>query len=325
VNILHKKNAFGGKILALCGGVGGAKLAWGLAQTLSPEQLTIVVNTGDDFEHLGLHISPDLDTVMYTLAGINNRELGWGLAGETWNCMETLESLGGESWFRLGDKDLATHVLRTQQLAQGKTLTAVTAHLCKKLGIHHRVLPMSDNAVRTLIDTNEGELAFQDYFVRQQCKPAVLGVRFTGTETATLSPEVLAVLNDPDLRAVIICPSNPLLSIAPILAVQGMKEALQKATLKKTPAKIIVVSPLIGGQAVKGPTAKMMQEINIPTDSNSIADFYAGLLDVLVIDESDQKDADSFSSADFSVHACKTLMKTDADKLALATSLLQLI
>ena len=316
---------FSGKVLALCGGVGGAKLAWGLTQTLSPKQLTIVVNTGDDFEHLGLHISPDLDTVMYTLAGINNRELGWGLAGETWNCMETLGTLGGESWFRLGDKDLATHVLRTQQLAQGKTLTAVTAHLCEKLGIQHRVLPMSDNAVRTLVDTNEGELAFQNYFVRQQCKPAVRGVRFTGTETATLSPEVLAALNDPDLRAVIICPSNPLLSIAPILAVSGMREAL-----KKNSAKVIVVSPLIGGQAVKGPTAKMMQEMNIPTDSKSIADFYAGLLDVLVIDESDKKDAANFSTADFSVpnfsiQTCKTLMKTDADKLALATSLLQLI
>ena len=311
---------FRGKVLALCGGVGGAKLAWGLAQTLSPEQLTIVVNTGDDFEHLGLHISPDIDTVMYTLAGINNRELGWGLAGETWHCMQALETLGGETWFRLGDKDLATHLLRTQQLMQGQTLTAVTAYLCAKLGIQHRVLPMTNDQVRTRIDTSEGELAFQNYFVRQQCKPAVRGVRFTNTETATLSPEAFAALNDPDLRAVIICPSNPLLSIAPILAIQGMKEALQK-----TAAKIIVVSPLIGGQAVKGPTAKMMQEMNIPTDSNSIADFYAGLLDVLVIDESDQKDADSFSSADFSVHACKTLMKTDADKLALATSLLQLI
>ena len=309
-----------GKVLALCGGVGGAKLAWGLAQALPPEQLTIVVNTGDDFEHLGLHISPDLDTVMYTLAGINNRELGWGIAGETWDCMQALETLGGETWFRLGDKDLATHLLRTQQLAQKKTLTEVTAQLCGKLGIQHRILPMSDDAVRTLVNTNEGELAFQDYFVRQQCKPAARSVRFTGTDTARVSPAVDAALHDPDLRAVIICPSNPLLSIAPILAVPGMT-----GTLQKIAAKIFVVSPLIGGQAIKGPTAKMMQEINIPTDSNSIADFYAGLLDVLVIDESDQKDADSFSSADFSVHACKTLMKTDADKLALATSLLQLI
>ena len=309
-----------GKVLALCGGVGGAKLAWGLAQALPPEQLTIVVNTGDDFEHLGLHISPDLDTVMYTLAGINNRELGWGIAGETWDCMQALETLGGETWFRLGDKDLATHLLRTQQLAQKKTLAEVTAQLCGKLGIHHRILPMSDDAVRTLVNTNEGELAFQDYFVRQQCKPAARSVRFTGTDTARVSPAVDAALHDPDLRAVIICPSNPLLSIAPILAVPGMT-----GTLQKIAAKIFVVSPLIGGQAIKGPTAKMMQEMAIPTDSGSIAECYAGLLDVLVIDESDKKDAAGLSSAGFSVHACKTLMKTDADKLALAASLLQLI
>jgi LPPG:FO 2-phospho-L-lactate transferase len=210
-------------------------------------------------------------------------------------------------------------------LAQGKTLTAITAQLCEKLDIQHSVLPMSDDAVHTLVDTNEGELAFQDYFVRQQCKPAVRGVRFSGIETATLSPEVRAALNDPDLRAVIICPSNPLLSIAPILAVQGMRDALQK-----TAATVIVVSPLVGGQAVKGPTAKMLQEMHIPTDSNSIADFYAGLLDVLVIDECDAKDAENFSAADFSVpnfaiQTRKTLMQTDADKLALATSLLQLI
>mgnify|MGYP000911764778 FL=1 len=234
-----------GKVLALCGGVGGAKLAWGLAQALPPEQLTIVVNTGDDFEHLGLHISPDLDTVMYTLAGINNRELGWGIAGETWDCMQALETLGGETWFRLGDKDLATHLLRTQQLAQKKTLTEVTAQLCGKLGIQHRILPMSDDAVRTLVNTNEGELAFQDYFVRQQCKPAARSVRFTGTDTARVSPAVDAALHDPDLRAVIICPSNPLLSIAPILAVPGMT-----GTLQKIAAKIFVVSPLIGGQAI---------------------------------------------------------------------------
>jgi LPPG:FO 2-phospho-L-lactate transferase len=309
-----------GKVLALCGGVGGAKLAWGLAHTLPPEQLTIVVNTGDDFEHLGLHISPDLDTVMYTLAGINNRELGWGIAGETWDCMQALETLGGETWFRLGDKDIATHLLRTQQLAQGKMLTEVTAQLCGKLGIQHRILPMSDDAVRTLVNTNEGELAFQDYFVRQQCKPAARSVRFTGTDTARLSPAVDAALHDPDLRAVIICPSNPLLSIAPILAVPGMT-----GTLQKIAAKIIVVSPLIGGQAIKGPTAKMMKEMAIPTDSSSIAECYAGLLDVLVIDERDKKDAAGLSSAGFSVHACKTLMKTDADKLALAASLLQLI
>ncbi|HSC75068.1 MAG TPA: 2-phospho-L-lactate transferase [Pseudomonadales bacterium] len=312
-----KNTSFHGKVLALCGGVGGAKLAWGLAQTLSPAQLTIVVNTGDDFEHLGLHISPDLDTVMYTLAGINNRELGWGLAGESWQCMQALETLGGETWFRLGDKDIATHLLRTQQLAQGKTLTAVTAQLCAKLGIQHTVLPMSNNAVRTIVNTDAGELAFQDYFVRQQCKPAVRGVRFSGAETSTLSPEILAALNDPELRAVIICPSNPLLSIAPILAVPGMREQL--IALRE---KIIVVSPLVGGQAVKGPTAKMMQEMHIPTDSKSIVDFYTGLLGILVIDACDANDADALRAQGITVQITRTLMKTDEDRIALARALL---
>lgn len=320
-----RNTSFTGKVLALCGGVGGAKLAWGLAQILAPDQLDIVVNTGDDFEHLGLHISPDLDTVIYTLAGLNNRELGWGLAGESWQCMQALETLGGDTWFRLGDRDIATHLLRTQQLAQGKTLTAVTAYLCEKFGVQHRLLPMCNQPLRTLIDTdqfdtNKGELAFQDYFVRLQCKPAVKGVRFYGAENAVLSAEVISALQDPALRAIIVCPSNPLLSIAPILAVPGMQYALQN-----TSASVIVVSPLVGGQAVKGPTAKMMQEMAIPTDTNGIAEFYAGLLDVLVIDECDANDIEKFSSADFAVHACKTLMKTDADKLALAASLLRLV
>lgn len=309
---------FNGKVVALCGGVGGAKLAWGLAQILAPEQLTIIVNTGDDFEHLGLHISPDLDTVMYTLAGINNRELGWGLQGESWQCMAALEKLGGETWFRLGDKDLATHLLRTQQLAQGKTLTEVTALLCEKLGIRHHLLPMSNDAVRTRVSTDAGELAFQDYFVRQQCKPDVHSVRFSGAESARLSHEVQAALQDPDLRAVIICPSNPLLSIAPILAVPGMREQLR--TLRE---KVIVVSPLVSGMAVKGPTAKMMQEMKIPTDSTSIAEFYSGLFGRLVIDESDAKESDALSARGIRVQVCKTLMKTDADKPGLATSLLQ--
>jgi LPPG:FO 2-phospho-L-lactate transferase len=186
--------------------------------------------------------------------------------------------------------------------------------------VQHRLLPMCNQPLRTLVDTDEGELVFQDYFVRRQCAPAVRGIRFYGTENAVMSAEVSAALQDPALRAIIVCPSNPLLSIAPILAVPGMREALQK-----TAANVIVVSPLVGGQAVKGPTAKMLQEMAIPTDSNSIAGFYAGLLDVLVIDDCDRKDLTNFSAADFSVQTCKTLMKTGADKLALATSLLQLV
>ncbi len=309
--------AFNGKILALCGGVGGAKLAWGLAQLLPPDQLSIVVNTGDDFEHLGLHISPDLDTVMYTLAGINNRELGWGLAGESWHCMEALEQFGGESWFRLGDRDLATHFFRTQSLQQEQSLTAATRQLCTTLGVHHAILPMSDAAVRTQVNTDAGELVFQDYFVRRQCMPAVRGVRFDGAETASLTPEVLNVLHDSDLRAVIICPSNPLLSVAPILAVPGMRESL-----KNTGIPVVVVSPLVGGQAIKGPTAKMMQELGMCCDSAAIADFYRGLATMLVIDEVDQCQV---SGLPIAAHVCKTLMKTDEDKRSLAETLLGIL
>jgi LPPG:FO 2-phospho-L-lactate transferase len=309
---------FDGKVVALCGGVGGAKLAWGLTQALTPEQLTIIVNTGDDFEHLGLHISPDIDTVMYTLAGLNNRELGWGLAGESWHCMETLQKLGGETWFRLGDHDLATHLLRTQQLNRGKSLTEVTAQLCHSLGVRHPLLPMCNEPLRTLVDTDAGELAFQEYFVRRQCQPAVRGVRFSGTANARLSAEIQAALQDPALRTLIICPSNPLLSIAPILAVPGMRALLQTQA-----AKIIIVSPLVGGQAIKGPTAKMMRELAIPTDSTSIASFYNGLLGCLVIDPADQQDVGQLQQT-CRIAVLPTLMKTDEDKHNLAIRLLAL-
>jgi LPPG:FO 2-phospho-L-lactate transferase len=308
---------FVGKVLALCGGVGGAKLAWGLTQALLPEQLTVVVNTGDDFEHLGLHISPDLDTVMYTLAGIHNRELGWGLAGESWQCMAALEQLGGETWFRLGDRDLATHLFRTQQLSQGKSLTEITATLYRQLGVQHTVIPISNDAVRTRVNTDIGELAFQEYFVRCQCQPKVLDVHFAGADSATVSPQVLAALADPDLRAVIVCPSNPLLSIAPVLAVPGLRSALQATT-----APVVVVSPLIGGKAVKGPTAKMMQELALPCDSMGIADFYRDIANCMVIDEADSADMNKLG---MQTRVCKTLMKTDDDKRHLANALLAIV
>ncbi len=308
------KNSYSGKVLALCGGVGGAKLAWGLAQMLAPKQLTIAVNTGDDFEHFGLHISPDIDTVMYTLAGINNSELGWGLAGESWQCMEAMTALGGDSWFRLGDRDMATHLLRTQWLAQGKSLSEVTAHLCERLNIAHTVVPMSDDSVRTWVDTDEGILPFQHYFVRAQCAPVAKAVLYADAENAKPNPAILALLNEQNLRTIIICPSNPLLSIGPILALPGLPEAI-----KNSKAKVFVVSPLIKGQALKGPTAKMMRELAIPTDSTAIAAFYAEVADVLIIDESDANDADRIPIA---TYICKTLMKTDADKIALAREIL---
>lgn len=306
-----------GKVVALCGGVGGAKLAWGLVQILAPEQLTIIVNTGDDFAHLGLHISPDLDTVMYTLARLANRELGWGIAGETWHCMAALQQLGGETWFRLGDRDLATHFYRTQALLRGDTLTTVTGHLCRSLGVQHTLLPMCNEPLHTVVDTDEGTLAFQDYFVRRQCQPAVRAVRFAGAADATLPAEVGAALTDPALTHVIICPSNPLLSIAPILAVPGLRAQLQALR-----DKMVVVSPLVGGQAVKGPTAKMMQEMAIPTDSASIARFYQDLLGTLVIDHCDAQEADALRAVGITVQVASTLMKTDEDRIALAQQVL---
>lgn len=270
-------------IVALAGGVGGARLARGLIDVLTRNELAIAVNTGDDFEHLGLHISPDLDTVMYTLAGINDPVQGWGIAGETWNFMQALEQVGGETWFRLGDRDLATHVERTRRLRANESLSAVTQHLCSRLGVQHRVMPMSDDSVRTILHTRTGPLAFQDYFVRNRAEPAVTHIEFAGAEYATMSPGLLDALDDPALEAVIICPSNPYLSIAPILAVPQMRAALEQ---RRVPT--IAVSPIVGGRALKGPAAKIMRELGYEPSALTVAQFYRGLIDALVLDRSDQ-------------------------------------
>ena len=272
----------GGHVVALCGGVGGAKLAFGLAQILSPEALTIVVNTGDDFEHLGLHVAPDIDTVAYTLAGMSDRERGWGLAGETWNFMAALRRLGGAAWFQLGDHDLAMHVERTRRLASGESLSQVTQALTAALGIRHPVVPMSDQAVRTMVRTANGELAFQRYFVGEQCRPVVQGIRFEGVEAARPSDGFRAALARKDLAAVILCPSNPYLSIDPILATPGVRRALDALD-----APVVAVSPIIGGEALKGPAAKLMRELGVTPGVLAVADHYGGLLDGLVIDHVD--------------------------------------
>lgn len=309
------------KILALCGGVGGAKLAFGLNELLPAGALTIAVNTGDDFEHLGLHISPDIDTVLYTLAGRNNQELGWGVAGETWSMMDQLALLGGETWFRLGDRDLALHLVRRQALALGQTLTTVTRQLAKQFGIAADVIPMSDQPVRTQVSTKElGVLPFQHYFVKHQCQPTVTSIQFVGSEQASLNPALLAAINDPDLGQIIICPSNPLLSIDPILSLPGMRDLLRaKRDI------ITVVSPLINGQAIKGPTAKIFQELNYALDQSSIATLYREIASHLVLDSSDSAEIaileKNYPALRFS-HT-KTLMKTNEEKTALASFLLQ--
>lgn len=301
-------------VVALSGGVGGAKLALGLSRVLPPEELLVVCNTGDDFEHLGLCISPDIDTVMYTLAELANRELGWGRHDETWSFMETLGTLGGETWFRLGDRDLAVHVERTRRLRAGETLTAITGDLCSRLGVSPRVLPMSDDPVRTRVRTDEGWIDFQEYFVRRRCEPVVHELAFHGASAARPQRDFLHALADPQLRAVIICPSNPFISIEPILAVPGVKAAIIDCK-----APVIAVSPLIGGRAIKGPTAKMMGELGMTPSAGGVARRYGDLIDGYVCDFADM---DQVAGISVKVTLAQTLMTTLEEREALARTVL---
>ena len=301
-------------IIALSGGVGGAKLALGLSRILPPQDLLVVVNTGDDFEHWGLAISPDIDTVVYTLAGLANREVGWGRADETWSCMETLAAIGGETWFKLGDRDLAVHIERTRRLRLGESLSAITADLCARLGVGPRVVPMSNDPVRTRLLTDTGWLDFQEYFVRNRCEPVVRELRFHGAETARPHPDFMAALADPALEAVVICPSNPFISVEPILAVPGVRAALAHCA-----APVIAVSPIIAGRAVKGPTAKMMTELGLDPTAGTVAQRYSDLLDGYVIDHADMAEV---VSIDARVTLAQTLMTTIEDREALAKTVL---
>jgi LPPG:FO 2-phospho-L-lactate transferase len=273
-------------ILALAGGVGGARLANGLARILPAGGLTVAVNTGDDFEHLGLHISPDPDTVMYTLANLNDTERGWGLAGETFHAMAAIKRLGGEDWFALGDNDLATHLERTRRLNAGATLSEITADFAGKLGITQGIIPATDDRLRTLVRTGAENLAFQDYFVRRRCEPVVTGLIFEGAGEATPSPGLAALMRSQTLTGIVICPSNPFLSIDPILAIPGIRDWLSH---RRCPC--IAISPLIGGKAVKGPAAKIMAELGLSATPRAIAEHYAGLIDGLIIDRADAMQA----------------------------------
>ena len=310
---MRTDSQFNATVLALSGGIGGAKLALGLYQVLG-ERLTVVANTGDDFEHFGFSISPDLDTLMYTLAGVSNTETGWGRGQETWNFMAAMEALGEETWFALGDSDLATHVVRGQRLRAGHNLTDITADLCAKFGVRAKLLPMTDTPVRTIVKTDHGLLPFQHYFVRDRCTPVVKGFRFDGIEKALPCPQFLASLSDAELGAVIICPSNPFISIDPILSLNGVKKALRAAS-----APVIAVSPIIGGAAVKGPTGKMMRELGLPLSANAIAGYYGDLLDGFVVDE---KDADESKQLSIPVRVTKTLMTDLRDRENLAREVL---
>jgi LPPG:FO 2-phospho-L-lactate transferase len=294
----------------LCGGVGGAKLALGLQRVLDPGELAVIVNTGDDFEHLGLHVSPDLDTVIYTLSGLSDIERGWGRSGETWNLMGSLRELGGPDWFLLGDRDIAIHILRTQWLRGGDSLSRFAETIGHRLGIGTAILPMSDDPVRTIVETPEGAMAFQQYFVARRCEPVLQGLRFEGASEARITPEVASAFASPELEAIIVCPSNPYLSIDPILAVGGMRSALSAAA-----APIVAVSPIIAGQAVKGPTAKIMKELGIAGTNIAIAAHYRGLIDGLVIDSADAHDR---AGLDIPVEAAPILMRDLSDRERLA-------
>jgi LPPG:FO 2-phospho-L-lactate transferase len=301
-------------VLALSGGIGGAKLALGLYRVLPPGKLTVVANTGDDFEHLGLSISPDIDTLLYTLAGIDNPETGWGRCNETWTFMAALEALGGETWFKLGDGDLATHVERTRRLAAGESLSQVTDDFRRRLGISARLLPMSDDRVRTCLRTDEGWLDFQDYFVRRRASPVVREIAYAGAAEARANTDFLAALSGDDLELVVICPSNPFLSIDPVLSLPRVRDALRACR-----APVAAVSPIIGGKAVKGPTAKIMAELGLPAAATAVAQHYEDILDVFIADEADANEVEDLG---IPVRLARTLMSTIDDREALARAVL---
>ena len=315
------------RLLALTGGIGGAKLALGFAKVLAADEVGFIVNTGDDFEHLGFHISPDVDTLVYTLAGEANVETGWGRRDESWHFMRVAHRLGLPTWFRLGDRDLALHVYRRQRLSEGATLTEVTREICLGLGVAQSVLPMSDDPVRTRVLTPDGPLAFQHYFVRDRCRPAVTGFEFDGVDDASISPEVATLLDTsaprcPEapgdgLKAIVICPSNPFVSVDPILEVPRMR-----AFLKSAGVPIIAVSPIVGGRAIKGPTAKMMRELDIPASAAAVARHYQGLITGFVLDECDAAAEPEIVDLGLATTVTQTVMSSLDDRIALARDVL---
>jgi LPPG:FO 2-phospho-L-lactate transferase len=286
----------------------------GLCHTVPAASVTAIVNTGDDFTHLGLSVSPDIDTLLYTLSGKANAAQGWGREGESWSFMEAVRSLCGEDWFALGDGDLALHVLRSERLRKGETLSSIIGGFASAWGIGATILPMSDDRVATQVDSAEGLLDFQHYFVRQRCEPAVRAIHFEGAAEARPGPGVIEAISDPACRAILIAPSNPFLSVDPILAVPAIREALAYAK-----APVVAVSPIVGGTAVKGPTAKMMQELGLEISAATVATHYAGVIDAMLIDERDPPGEIGIASA-----RADTLMKTLDDRARVARAALAL-
>ena len=311
-------NSSAEKYLAISGGVGGAKLVLGLSHVLDTEQLIVVVNTGDDFQHLGLFVSPDIDTLIYTLSGLSNRELGWGRQDEHWNFMQACEELGMETWFRLGDKDLALHLFRTKGLAQDLTLSEVTRELCKRFNIKTQIIPMSDDSVKTFVKTTMGTLPFQEYFVKHRCLPEVTGLEYEGIDSAKMSSLFDQYLDDPALQAVIICPSNPFLSVLPILSLSNVRKKL-----KEIMRPVIIVSPIVEGQALKGPTAKIMKELDFDCDVCGVVDFYADIADGIVIDIKDSAYVEEIESRGVKVHTSNIVMQSLQDRKDLAREVIR--
>ena len=304
------------RIVALAGGVGAARFLAGLVRVIAPQKLLVIGNTGDDAEIHGLDISPDLDTLVYTLAGLADPVRGWGLEGDTFRCLQALGRLGAETWFQLGDRDLATHLYRTERLRQGATLTEVTGEIAGALGVRARVVPMSDQPVRTRLETRRGSLDFQTYFVRRRARDAVLSVRLAGVEEARPAPGVLEAVAE--ARAVVVCPSNPILSIGPILAVPGIREAL-----RNTRAPVAAISPIVGGRALKGPAARMMRSMGLRPSALQVAELYRDFLDVFVLDRLDESLAPRIEALGMRAVVTNTIMTGLAEKKALARVVVQ--
>jgi len=303
------------QVLALSGGIGGAKLALGLYRVLDDYHLTVLCNSGDDFEHFGVTISPDIDTVIYTLAGVANPETGWGLEGESWRFMQALADLNGETWFNLGDRDLATHVFRSERLKAGDTQAEICEQLTERFGVCASIMPAANEPVRTTVHTTEGSLPFQHYFVREACAPTVTGFEFVGATSATPDTRLLERLASDEFNAIVICPSNPFISIDPVLAVPGVRDALMASQ-----APVIAISPIIAGDAVKGPTAKMMRELDIEVSPVSVASHYGDLLDGFIVDQRDEAIIDRIAAQQPSLMTRSTQiwMNSEEDKIALA-------
>ena len=306
------------KVTLLAGGTGGAKLAHGFQQVLEPGELTVIVNVADDAELYGLHVSPDLDTVLYTLAGLANPDTGWGVAGDTWTALGMLERYGEETWFRIGDADLATNLRRTRLLREGATLTDVTASLASALGLPSHILPATDDRLRTILEADGGEIEFQDYFVRLRQEPEVRGLRLDGLESARPTGAVLAALEQADL--IVVAPSNPIVSIGPILALPGIREAIEAAGERGTPR--LAVSPIVAGHALKGPADRMLTSLGHESSALGVARIYAGLVDTFVLDEADWQLALAVKGLGMRAVVLQTVMHTDADRAALARALL---